>query len=226
MTAEVRLLRLTQIKKYSFICVGARLASRLPRSILADEAAPYTKQSEAARKSMSKPSKLPDISLVSSTISYDPFTGLFTWKTHRCNKIKIGDAAGTKHRDGYCYIVINKKRFPSHRLAWFLHYGHEPVNFIDHINGKRTDNRIINLREATQKQNAENRLLHKNNSTGFRNVHFNKRARKFQVALEHNGDSVYCGIFDKVEDADKTARFVRSKLFTHANEKGNQKLVG
>jgi hypothetical protein len=41
-------------------------------------------------------------------------------------------------------------------MAWFHFYGEMPKNQIDHINGVRNDNRIVNLRDVTQKINSQN----------------------------------------------------------------------
>lgn len=37
-----------------------------------------------------------------------------------------------------------------------MYYGREPAGEIDHINGDPSDNRIVNLREATRAQNCAN----------------------------------------------------------------------
>jgi hypothetical protein len=43
------------------------------------------------------------------------------------------------------------------RLAWLLHFGRWPSEFIDHINGDRADNRIANLRDVPHAANMRNR---------------------------------------------------------------------
>jgi len=44
-----------------------------------------------------------------------------------------------------------------HRFAWFYHWGELPKKTIDHINGNRSDNRIWNLRDISQKENCNHR---------------------------------------------------------------------
>ena len=34
-------------------------------------------------------------------LSYDPDTGLFVWLVSRCSRVKAGDAAGSRDKDGY-----------------------------------------------------------------------------------------------------------------------------
>jgi hypothetical protein len=48
-------------------------------------------------------------------------------------------------------------KYSAHRLAWFYVHGKWPQSGIDHRNGDIGDNRIENLREATQAQNCANK---------------------------------------------------------------------
>ena len=45
-----------------------------------------------------------------------------------------------------------------HCMAWALVYGRFPRQ-IDHLNGIKTDNRLVNLREVTTSENDQNRLM-------------------------------------------------------------------
>ena len=78
-----------------------------------------------------------------------------------------------KDSKGYYYITINienkKKNFRVHRLI-AENFIPNPYNkpFIDHINNIKTDNRIQNLRWATQKDNMNNELTKKRMSDGRR----------------------------------------------------------
>jgi len=90
---------------------------------------------------------------------YDPETGLFTWiKKVKCSRREVGSIAGSDNGSGYIMIGIKAVNYKAHRLAWAFYYGYMPTRLIDHINGKRSDNRIINLREATDAQNSHNIL--------------------------------------------------------------------
>lgn len=73
---------------------------------------------------------------------------------------------GKKEKTGYMRMPINYDMFSVHRVIWKWHNGSEP-EFIDHINGNRSDNRIENLRSVTKVENAANRTLSKNNTSGF-----------------------------------------------------------
>jgi hypothetical protein len=88
-------------------------------------------------------------------VDYDPETGKFTWTRNRAYKALGGTAAGYLNTNGYARITIDSVSHAAHRLAWLHVYGEWPKASIDHINRNRQDNRIANLREATQsEQNA------------------------------------------------------------------------
>jgi hypothetical protein len=97
-----------------------------------------------------------DIDGIKKVLSYDPEAGSLTWLCDR-GRAKAGSVAGTIHkRSGYVHIEIFGRYYSAHRLAWALHYGREPEDQIDHINKNRSDNRICNLREASNGQNRAN----------------------------------------------------------------------
>lgn len=87
---------------------------------------------------------------------YDAETGVLIWRVNTGKKRLIGSQAGTVRRDGYMRVGINKKDYYVHRIIWAMIYGKWPDLHIDHINGDPADNRISNLREATQSQNIAN----------------------------------------------------------------------
>lgn len=99
---------------------------------------------------------LPAINDLRQLLEYDPITGTIRWKVtvHR-SKRRAGDIAGGRATAGYAHITVQHRILYSHRVAWALHYGYWPIT-LDHINRNRLDNRICNLREATQSQNMAN----------------------------------------------------------------------
>jgi len=78
-------------------------------------------------------------------------------------------------KDGYEMIWLCKnnikKIFRIHRLV-ALHYITNPDNKpqVDHINRIKTDNRVENLRWATNGENSLNKGLMENNTSGFKNI--------------------------------------------------------
>jgi len=75
---------------------------------------------------------------------------------------RAGDMAGTVHSTGYVRISIDGGKYTAHHLAWLYVHGLWPSDQIEHINRKRSDNRLVNLKErratrqrAAQKTRAE-----------------------------------------------------------------------
>ena len=104
-------------------------------------------------------------------LRYAPSTGRFTWIISS-RKTKPGQRAGWWDEQNYLYIRIDKKLYAAARLAFLYMTGSWPINgFVDHRNGDSTDNRWVNLRDATKKINQENRRsASANNQTGFLGV--------------------------------------------------------
>ena len=79
-------------------------------------------------------------------LHYDAETGVFT-RRFGSGHARAGDMAGTVHRTGYVRISIDGGKYTAHHLAWLYVHGVWPSDQIEHINRKRSDNRIANLRE-------------------------------------------------------------------------------
>lgn len=133
-----------------------------------------------------------------SILDYDPETGVFKWKMHKCSN-RIGLEAGTNTR-GYVQICIGKRGYLAHRLAWLYVYGYWPVGDVDHINTVRHDNRLVNLRVVTKQENNRNVKRKSHNSTGYKGVCFYKENR-FIAYITVNYKTKYLGVFDTAEEA-------------------------
>jgi hypothetical protein len=126
-------------------------------------------------------------------LDYNPATGIFTWKKGLSPRVKAGDVAGTQSIRGYKVIMIDKVAYKSHRLAWLVTYGVWPQAHIDHINGVCGDDRIENLREATNFQNQANRRMNKGNRSGYKGVRFDKGNNNWQAKIQHQGRLISLG---------------------------------
>lgn len=135
-------------------------------------------------------------------MSYDPLTGCLYWRKQRGQK-RTGDVAGHVDTFGYVVIRFEGKAFKSHRIAYLLMENEWPPNFIDHINGVRSDNRWINLRKATRQQNSYNKGLDKRSSTLIRNVY--KKRNQYGVMVSTPTGRKYIGAFDDIELAELVA---------------------
>ena len=115
-------------------------------------------------------------------LEYDAKTGVFTWVAERCPQRPKGSRAGCKRHDGYIIIRIDRVAYLAHRLAWFYTHGVWPDSLIDHANGIRDDNRLVNLRAATALENVGN--MRTKSASGIKGVIWDK-TNKYWVAYIH-----------------------------------------
>lgn len=140
--------------------------------------------------------------LINELMDYDPTLGVFTWKVSRGRHARIGDFAGHfDASDGYIKIGINGTRYGAHRLAWLYVHGRWPKHEIDHINGIRDDNRISNLREADDGQQARNAKRRTDNVSGKRGVCYDHRIEKYISYIDFNRERIVLGNCDTLEEA-------------------------
>lgn len=145
-------------------------------------------------------------------INYDSETGVFTWSKKR-KGVVTGKQLGSCNGHGYLRITVFSKSYYAHRLAWFYVHGYFPKNQIDHINGIKSDNRICNLREATNIQNAQNKLNPKTNSkTQILGVSWHKKAKKWQAHICIYKQKKYLGLFDNIHDAEKAYKAEKERV--------------
>ena len=80
----------------------------------------------------------------------------------RNKKTKI-IAKGSIKKNGYVQVSIDNQNYRLHRLVlqtWCPNEDYEELT-VDHINGNRSDNRLENLRWATQEENTAYMLIHR-----------------------------------------------------------------
>jgi hypothetical protein len=146
-------------------------------------------------------------------LHYDPETGVFRWRFSNGKWVKPWDVAGWIHKTGYAIIRVGGKQHKAHRLAWLYVYGVFPEKPLDHINRNKIDNRIGNLREATRSENAQNMDKHKDNTSGFMGVSFNKRSQKWVSQIQIQGIKKHLGYFQTPEEAH--VAYVNAKATYH-----------
>jgi hypothetical protein len=140
---------------------------------------------------------------VNKLLSYDPLTGILTWKIARMRGHVPGVIAGSPSRDGYWTIMVDGKAYKAHRLAWLLHTGKWPKDQLDHINRVRDDNRIENLRPANASLNQINSEMYRNNKSGYRGVYFHSGSNKWQAQLRRNNKQTHIGLFATAIEASR-----------------------
>ena len=144
--------------------------------------------------------QLPSPEALRQLLRYEAKTGKLFWKDRheasftetrlwkRWHTLYSGkEAFLMTSRQGYKEANINGVGMKAHRVAWAMHYGEWPSGWIDHINGVRTDNRIDNLRIASGSENAMNRKLPVNSTSGFKGVSWDKESRKWKAHIKRDG---------------------------------------
>lgn len=151
------------------------------------------------------------ISLLHECLVYDPVAGDFFWKARPRDafvnarahsvymKIYPGRKAGFTNSKGYVEIRVAYRLVKAHRIAWAMTHGRYPACQIDHINGNRADNRLVNLREATNAQNQWNRPGRLLSPPGVKGVQL--RSKGWHATITANGVRYFLGVFPTLEEA-------------------------
>lgn len=131
---------------------------------------------------------------------FDYDEGNLIRKVQTSNRVQVGDIVGCLNSGGYLQTGIDGKMYYIHRLVWLWHKGYFPEHGLDHINQKRINNRIENLREVSQRCNLRNSKQRKFTS-GIKGVSWNKREKKWKAQIHINGKKIHLGIHDDILEA-------------------------
>lgn len=157
-----------------------------------------------------------DVERLKERLSYNPETGEFVWRISY-GSAKAGSMAGHISNKGYRRIPVNKKHYQSHQLAWLYVHGEFPEHEIDHINGDKLDNRTINLRSVTRKENGRNVRIPTHNTSGIMGVRWNKLEQKWKAYIKVNGINKGVGTFFDKFDAICARKSAEVKYKFHKN---------
>lgn len=145
-------------------------------------------------------------------LHYDPETGVFTRKVKRVWNASGSEEATPTH--GYLKLGVDGVQYMAHRLAWLHVYGHWPREFIDHINGNRSDNRIANLRDASCRTNNENKRGPRadNVSSGVLGVHWSEYHKKWKAHIRVDGRLKHLKYCRSIDEAHAVYLAAKRKL--------------
>lgn len=154
-----------------------------------------------------------------SLLRYEPETGKLFWMERQgvnlsrfaeMNQKRFNaDFAGKEcfrvlSIDGYLHGTLNNKKVPAQQVIWALVHGvwSNKDMHVDHINGVRTDNRLVNLRLIPAAENIRGRIRRSYKHGGERGIARNTANGKWQVSIRIGQDRrKYLGCFDRIEDA-------------------------
>lgn len=124
-----------------------------------------------------------------------------------------GEIASTRHRRGenqYRKVSIDRVSILEHVAIWAIVHGSWPSGRLDHANGNKSDNHLVNLRQTNDSGNRANAHYMRKSSLP-RCVY--QRNGKFIVLIKKDGASYRAGPFDELTKADTEARALHLHLF-------------
>ena len=111
-----------------------------------------------------------------------------------------------KHRKGNYYAArqssrVNGKRRHIAMSRQILGLGQGDKRQVDHINHFTLDNRRDNLRTCTNQQNQQNKISHRESSSMFKGICWDKRGEKWLARIVIKGRQIYLGCWEMEEVA-------------------------
>lgn len=156
---------------------------------------------------------LPSKAILNEILEYIPATGKLYWKFRPRSMFSSDRAANTWNtryanqeaftaisKQGYRVGAINDSLFRAHRVIFCMVTG-EDIKQIDHKDGKRQNNKFVNLRNIEGVVNQKNMKRAINNVSGTTGVRWNTEKQQWQAYITSNKKRIYLGYFPKEKDA-------------------------
>lgn len=115
-----------------------------------------------------------------------PLVGKHGWSLKVSGGIKL-----------YLRAMVNSKHITLHRFL----LNAPSDKHVDHINGDCLDNRRSNLRLCNRFENNQNANRRKDNTSGVKGVHWNKKNKNWAVRIQVYNKRIYLGGFKDLETA-------------------------
>jgi len=185
------------------------------------------KNEKLTRHSFKQYTELPTQERLLALLDYDPVKGTLIWKRRlpedfqfnqfpeacakQFNKMYAGMSAlvtmidQTNPKYGY-QIVIEQKGYSSCRIAWKMHYGHDPDGEVFALNGDKRLLYIDNLSCGTFEEPHRNSKNNALNTSGVKGVYWNKEKNKWQAQIQVGGVVRALGRFTSLDDAAQARR--------------------
>lgn len=175
---------------------------------------------------------LPSPEVLRQLLRYEPETGKLFWRPRPVEMFPATGRGGAKGaaarwnardankeafttvcRKGYRTGSVFGQMHRAHRVIWAISTGAWPAFQVDHRDGDPGNNQLLNLREATCAENAQNRRVPVVNTSGFKGVYWHTRRKLWQASIGHNGRIHYLGYFATREEANSARLTAESRLF-------------
>ena len=147
-------------------------------------------------------------------LEYHPVTGAITYRIDTQRKA-AGELATMQQSEGYLMVEIGKKQYLAHRLAWFMVHGIWPTQ-IDHMDHDRTNNRLKNLRDISNRENQLNTSISRNNTSGVTGVRLLPSGR-YAATIMVNRKQLSLGTYDTIGEATQARKQAEQQHGFHAN---------
>lgn len=157
--------------------------------------------------------QMPSQAALCRLLIYEPATGKLFWRKRSADLfVSVGAATRWNNRypgeEAFTAVTRNRYRvgaiqntlFYAHRIIWKMVYDEEPPQ-IDHVNGRRGDNRIVNLARSSATHNGKNQRRRSDTSTGVTGVCFDKSKNNYMAYINENGKRKYLGRFKTLDEA-------------------------
>lgn len=151
-----------------------------------------------------------EVSLLQKMFSYNPETGelIRVW-SHRYGVIK--NSKPLKSAD----VWVIDRHISKGQVIWAVHYGKWSLFLIDHRDRDTANNKINNLREATDEENQYNRV--NPNSNGYKGITFNNQERHHKkpwlARIKYNGKRITLGHFATKQEAGEAYKTAAIKYY-------------
>ena len=169
---------------------------------------------------------LPPLSFLCECFDYKSDTGEFFWKrrpTHHFPDQEHADSWNTRHagrqtftwrdEEGYgrCEVMYDGRRYRlrSGRVALLMGYGIE-AETVDHVNHRTADDRLVNLRPASQQENIWHRKSQGPRSRRLRGAF--PSGHRWHAKITHDGETLRLGSFETEIEAHRAYEAAAKRL--------------
>ena len=144
--------------------------------------------------------------IANDLLRYNILTGDLTWRNrsrvyfksdadHKGWNTKYeGEPAGHYGANGRA-VGIFGKLYQTSRVFWLMRLGRWPLGVVDHINGDKSDERWINLRDVSNQENCKNQSMFISNSSGTTGVRWAANRNRWRASIRVNGKTEHLEYF-------------------------------